>query len=318
MDYIDFKQLTVPVSRMIYGTAIKPLMEGNDADEILDQVLAKGITTFDTARSYGKSEEGLGRWIAKRNNREQINILTKGCNPDQTGLRFSPESLRGELEQSLQELQTEYVDLYCLHRDDSTVNVDTFIETLNEFKAEGKILAFGASNWTFQRMDAANEYAYAHNLEGFSFGSPAFSLAVVVGDPWGGSIHLSGSENAEARRWFATNQIPVFAYSSFARGFFSGKYRTDMKCDILEVLPPWTCEEYVCEDNMERLRRAEILADQKGLTVGQINLSWILSQPFTCCPIFSPSSTKHLNDNLKGLDIKLTKEEILWLNLEIE
>lgn len=69
MDYIHLKQLFTPVSRMIYGTAIKPLMEGNDADEILDKVCAQGITTFDTARSYGKSEESLGRWIAKRGNR---------------------------------------------------------------------------------------------------------------------------------------------------------------------------------------------------------------------------------------------------------
>lgn len=316
MDYISLKQLSVPVSRMIYGTAIKPLMEGNDADEILDQVFAQGITTFDTARSYGESENGLGRWVAKRGNRDKINILTKGCNPDQTGLKFTPESLRGELLQSLQALQTEYVDLYCLHRDDISVETGVFIETLNEFKAEGKIRAFGASNWNYRRMAAANEYAYAHNLEGFSFGSPAFSLAVVVRDPWGGSVHLSGKENEEARKWFRENQLPVFAYSSLARGFFSGKYRTDMTCDILEVLPPWTCEEYVCEENMERLRRAEKLAAEKGVTVGQINLAWILQQPFMCCPIFSPSSTGHLLDNLKGLEVKLTWEELLWLNLE--
>ena len=118
-----------------------------------------------------------------------------------------------------------------------------FIETLNAFKAEGKICAFGASNWNYRRMDAANEYAYAHNLEGFSFGSPAFSLAVVVRDPWGGSVHLSGKENADARKWFWDNRIPVFGYSSFARGFFSGKYRTDMTCDVSEVLPYGTCQD---------------------------------------------------------------------------
>lgn len=316
MDYIHLKQLSTPVSRMIYGTAIKSLMEGNDADEILDKVCAQGITTFDTARSYGKSEESLGRWIAKRGNRNKINILTKGCNPDQTGLKFTPESLKGELHQSLQALQTEYVDMYCLHRDDTSVDVGVFIETLNEFKADGKIRCFGASNWHYERMKAANEYAYVHNLEGFSFGSPAFSLAVVVSDPWGGSVHLSGSENIEARKWFAENKIPVFAYSSFARGFFSGKYRTDMECDIQDVLPSWTCEEYVCEENMKRLRRAEKLAQEKSATVGQINLAWILNQSFICCPIFSPSSIGHLMDNLKGLDVRLTQEEMLWLNLE--
>ena len=316
MEYLEFEQLSIPISQMIYGTAIRPLKDGKNADEILDEVFRQGITTFDTARSYGQCETEFGKWIAKRGVREKINILTKGCNPDQTGVKFTPEILRGELTKSLEELQTTYTDLYALHRDDPAVPVEVFIETLNEFKAEGKVRAFGASNWKYQRMDAANEYAYAHNLEGFSFGSPAFSMAVVVRDPYGGSVHLSGDENEEARNWFMENNIPVFAYSSFARGFMSGKYRTDMKERITEILSPWTCQEYVCEENLERLRRAEKLAAEKGITVGQVNLAWILAQPLTCCPIFSPSTVEHLLENLKGLDVKLTEEEIMWLNLK--
>lgn len=85
---------------------------------------------------------------------------------------------------------------------------------------------------------------------------------------------------------------------------------------ITEVLPSWTCEEYVCEENMERLRRAETLAKEKHASVGQINLAWILAQPFTCCPIFSPSSPAHLMENLEGMQLKLTEEEMHWLNLE--
>ncbi len=316
MDYITLKQLQIPVSRMIYGTAFTRMMEGGNVDELLDYVVEQGVTTFDTARSYELSEQVLGDWIQRRGNRDKINVLTKGCNPDMTKLKFTPQSLRGELEQSLSQLQTDYVDMYALHRDDTSQEVAVFIETLNEFVAEGKIKAFGASNWHYTRMDMANEYAYAHNLQGFSFGSPAFSLAEVVGDPWGGSITISGEKNKEARQWFEHNQIPVFNYSSFGRGFMSGKYRTDMLQDITEVLPSWTCEEYVCEANMERLRRTEQLADKKDATVGQINLAWIMQQPFTCCPVFSPSSIVHIEENLKGMEISLTKQEMAWLNLQ--
>jgi aryl-alcohol dehydrogenase-like predicted oxidoreductase len=301
---------------MIYGTAFGRMQEGQDADDLLDLVFEQGITTFDTARSYDHSEESLGRWIARRGLRDQVNILTKGCNPQMTGLEFSPESLLGELNQSLEALQVDYVDLYTLHRDDTSQDVSVYIETLNDFKAKGKIRAFGASNWEYTRMDQANEYAYAHNLEGFSFGSPAYSLAVVVWDPFGGSVCLSGTEHEAARNWFLKNRIPVFPYSSFARGFFSGKYRTDMKQDVTEILSPWTCQEYICPENIERLKRAEHLAEKKGCTVGQINLSWILAQPFLCCPIFSPSSREHILENLEGMKLKLTEEERLWLNLE--
>lgn len=315
MDYIKVNQLSMPVSRIIYGTAIKNLMDGESSDDLLDIVLAQGINTFDTGRSYGKSENELGKWIKKRGNRCKINIMTKGCNPQQTGLPFSPESLRKELNQSLSALQTDYVDLYALHRDVHGIDVSVFIETLNEFKAEGKIRVLGASNWNYRRMEEANEYAYTHQLEGFSFGSPAFSLAEVVGDPYGDSIHISGKSNEEARTWFLKNQIPVFAYSSFARGFLSGKYRTNMKRDISEVLPPCTCEEYDCVENLERLRKAEQLAKEKNATVGQINLAWILAQPFVVCPILSPSTPDHLLENLKGMKLNLTEQEINWLTL---
>lgn len=316
MKYISINKLDIPVSRMIYGTAFDKMMDGNPVDELLDYVIEQGITTFDTARSYGQSEEVLGDWIQRRGNRKKLNILTKGCNPDMTKLQFTPESLRMELEQSLHCLQTEYIDMYTLHRDDTKQDVAVFIETLNSFVAEGKIKIFGASNWHYTRMDAANEYAYAHNMQGFSFGSPAFSLAEVVGDPWGGSVAISGEKNKDARRWFEENRIPVLNYSSFGRGFMSGKYRTDMQRPITDVLPSWTCEEYVCEANMERLRRAECLAAEKNATVSQINLAWIMQQTFTCCPVFSPSSISHISENLKGMEILLSEKEVRWLDLK--
>lgn len=204
---------------------------------------------------------------------------------------------------------------YALHRDVHDVDVSIFIETLNGFKSEGKIRVLGASNWNYRRMEEANEYAYAHNLQGFTFGSPAFSMAEVVGDPYGDSIHISGKSNEEARTWFEQSKIPVFAYSSFARGFLSGKYKTDMGKNISEVLPPNACVEYDCVENLEILHRAEELAKKKNATVGQINLAWILAQPFVVCPILSPSTPDHLLENLIGMNLNLTEQEINWLTL---
>lgn len=316
MEYLKMNGMHLPTSRIIFGAATRDLMNGIDADALLDNVTSKGITTFDTARSYGKSEETLGRWIKKRDNRNQLNILTKGCNPTQTNLPFSPESLRSELEQSLTDLQTDHVEYYALHRDDTSIDVSVYIDTLNAFVQEGKILHFGGSNWTHTRMKEANSYAASKQLQGFTFGSPAFSLAEYISDPWGGSIHLSGDSKKEAREWFLSESLPVFAYSSLARGFFSGKYRTTMPEPITEVLSSYTCTEYVSPNNLERLRRAEILAKSKSVSVGAINLAWILAQPLTICPILSSSHTAHIDDNLGFLNISLTVEEEKYLNLE--
>jgi aryl-alcohol dehydrogenase-like predicted oxidoreductase len=116
-----------PISRLIYGTAISQMIKGEDAHSILDAAYEAGITTFDTARSYEDSEASLGNWINQRGIREKVNIITKGCNPDMTGIQFSPDSLKKELKDSLEYLQTDYIDLYCLHRDDTKIDVEVFV-----------------------------------------------------------------------------------------------------------------------------------------------------------------------------------------------
>ncbi len=316
MEYIKMDRIALPISKIIFGAATRELIAGENSDGTLDYVISEGINTIDTARSYGDSEVALGTFMNKRKNRNKLNILTKGCNPHMTGVPVTKDTMREELEQSLKNLQTDHVEFYGLHRDDTAKDVSLYIDVLNEFVQEGKVLNFGASNWSHERMKEANDYAKANNLQGFSFGSPAFSLAEVIGDPWGGSVKLSGDSKKEARDWFVAEGIPVFAYSSLARGFFSGKYRTDMAEPITSVLIPETCEEYAYPDNIERLRRAEILGKEKQVTVSQICLAWMLHHPLTVCPITSSSSIKHLEDNLKGVNLKLSKEECGYLNLE--
>lgn len=108
------------VSRMIFGTAIGPMIEGKNTDELLDAALAKGINTFDTARGYGRAEESLGGWMKRRDNREQVVVISKCGNCDSDGsVCVNRKVIETELVESLQALQTDYIDIYLLHRDDS-------------------------------------------------------------------------------------------------------------------------------------------------------------------------------------------------------
>ena len=181
------------------------MMAGENAGEILDAAFEAGITTFDTARLYGKAESVLGDWVRRRNLRGKVNILTKGCHPANDEPRVSPQVIREELEISLEQLQTDYVDIYLLHRDDPNVEVGPIVECLNQLKEEGKIKVFGGSNWTLQRLSQANEYASSHGLQPFSISSPSFSLVEMVRDPWGGSVWLSGPSRAADREWYVNN-----------------------------------------------------------------------------------------------------------------
>lgn len=316
MKYTKIGSVPVAVSEIIYGTATRPMMNGEDCDAMLDYVVSQGVTTLDTARSYGQSEEVIGRWMEKRGNREKICIISKGCNPDQTGVKFTPSSLEEELGRSLEALKTDCIDLYALHRDDGSVGVSEFIDTLNRFQREGKIRAFGTSNWTFERFREANHYANRTGQQGFSFAEPAYSLAVMVGDPFGGSVHLSGRNLAESRRGYMQMHIPVFAYSSLARGFFSGAVNAMMPFDeIRAILPPETCTEYLCPENVERLKEAEKLAHDRGASVAQIALAFVLAQPFIAGAIIGPSSRQHFYEDLQAVNMPLTNAELATLNL---
>ena len=220
--------LEKPVSRMIFGTAIGPMIEGKNTDELLDAALAKGINTFDTARGYGRAEESLGGWMKRRDNREQVVVISKCGNCDSDGsVCVNRKVIETELVESLQALQTDYIDIYLLHRDDPKTPVSEMIDTLNKLQKTGKIKVFGVSNWTHERIEEANCYAKEHQLQGFSVSSPHFGLAEQIADPWGGNcVTITGKQNQVARNWYQENQMPIIAYSSLARGLMAGrKYR---------------------------------------------------------------------------------------------
>ena len=313
MKYMNLPGIPKPLSRLTYGTpwtAVKTQFR-EDAFRSYDLAWEAGFRTFDTAHSYGAGEETLGAWMASRHCRDEAVILDKGCNPGQNGSPdvFSARTIREQIHESLRRLGTDHVELYILHRDDPNVPVDEIVEELDRLKREGKLLLYGGSNWTLPRVQAANEYAAAHGLMGFTAVSPAYSLAEYIRDPWGGSVSLSGDARKPYRDWLAENQMPVFCYSSLGRGYLSGKFRTDGGKPIEDCIPSAPIQEYDAPVNRARLARSEKLAAEKGRTVSQVCLAWLLRQPMNLFPILAPTSQGHIQDSVEALDLELSQEE---------
>lgn len=316
MLYEKLEGISAPLSRLVYGTNAKMSAEDSAlASDCLDMAWEAGFRTFDTAHSYGNSERNIGLWLTKKRVRSEMVILDKGCNPGQAGSNdvFSRKTIQEQLKMSLDRLQTDYVDMYMLHRDDEKKPVDEIVETLNELKEEGKVLRFGGSNWKMYRVKQANDYAKKHGLCGFSILSPAYSLADYVNDPWGGSVSISGEENKGYREWLVENQMPVFNYSALARGFLSGKFRSEEKEHIQQYLFEGTIKEYLSAANLMRLERAEKLAGKKGAFVSQICLAWLLAQKLNLFPLVSPSTKEHIMEVTSSLDVHLSEDECKWL-----
>lgn len=321
MKYASLKGIDKKASKLIYGTG-NHLIMGEDiksAFECLDNAYENGFTVFDTAHAYEYAEHNLGNWIKDRDIRKEIIILDKGCNPGLKGSgdELSAECLKIQVDESLRRLKTDYLDIYILHRDDKKVSPVEILETLNDYKRQGIIKAFGGSNWEHTRIEEVNNYAKEHDLTGFTFAGPHFSYAELLSDPWGASVSIAGEKNRLAREWYYKNDIQILSYSSLARGFLSGKYKTTSDKNIKDVLWWGPIAEYYYPPNIERLKRLEKLAEKKDVTVSMIALSWLLSQELDVFPIVSPSTKEHMEDNINALEIELSSTELEFLDRKI-
>ncbi|MCR1838949.1 aldo/keto reductase [Murimonas intestini] len=317
MQYQKIPYVKKPVSRILFGTAMAPFTAGGDGNELLDAMYGLGVNTFDAARNYGLAERSFGNWLETRENRNEIVILSKCGHPSVFGRkRVNETEMRKDLKKSLSNLRTDYIDIYMLHRDDPEVEAGEVVEIFNAMHAEGKIGAFGGSNWTHERIAEANEYAYKHSMTPFSVSSPNFSLADQVKDPWGGGcITISGPANKGAREWYKETQMPVIAYSSLGRGFFSGKLKSADEDCASKILDSAAMKGYAYPENFERLKRCEELAAEKGVSVPQIAMAWIFRQNMNTFAVVSTSRPERMKENIHALDISLSEEEAAYLDL---
>ena len=322
-----------PISRIVFGTATPRMFaafrsvygEAPDfqdrldaAFQLLDDMYAEGVNCFDCSDHYG--EEPLGEWLQARGLRDQVVILTKGAHHNRWRKRVTDFDILHDVHNSLAKLNTDRLDIYMLHRDDPEVPVGPLMDALNRCHDEGKIGVFGASNWTVARMEAANEYAAKHNMRPFTVASPHFGLAEQVEDPWGGGcVTISGASNRAARKWHADNRIPVFAYSTMARGFFSGQVRGDDPESAKAVMDEAGLKGYACPDNFERLRRCEILAKEKNTDVARIAMAWIFNQrDLDVYALTATSRRENMRANVEASELHLSDEECRWLDLQID
>jgi aryl-alcohol dehydrogenase-like predicted oxidoreductase len=303
------------ISRLVMGNMAFSVRPTEEVHGLFDRFVAAGGNAFDTARSYGRgeTERQFGEWVRLRGAREQITVIGKGAHHDPVTeeRRVTPEAIAQDVEASLEALGMAAIDLYFLHRDDPVRPVGPIVDALDEQARLGRLRAYGGSNWTTERIEAANAYAASHGRRPFVASSPNLALAVPSEPMWLNCVSLAG--DAAAQAWYARSAMPIFAWSSQARGFFSGRFspdRPEVDRDVARV--------YYSEGNWERLRRVNELARAKGATPTQVGLAWVLGQPLELFALIGPVSVAELDDCLGALDLALTPDELAWLNLERE
>ena len=303
MPYGRIPGLDKAVSRVVFGVDNQRNIA--HASVVFDDYAERGGNCFDSAWIYGggNSERLLGQWVKNRGVREQVVVITKGAHTP----HCFPDALTRQLTQSLERQQFDYTDLYIMHRDNPDVPAGEFVDVLNEHVRAGRVRIFGGSNWPLKRIAEANEYAAKKGLQPFTVVSNNLSLARMVDPVWEGCIHAS---DAESRAWLTKTQMTLMPWSSQARGFFTDRANRENPTDK-EMARCW-----YADDNWKRRERAYELARKKGVEPINVALAYVLCQPFPTFPLIGPRNVFEMRSCMRALSVKLTPDELRWLNLE--
>lgn len=310
MDYINLGSTGLKVSRLCLGCMTYGIPErGNHAWTLneeasrpfIQKALELGINFFDTANVYsdGTSEEIVGRALRDFTTREEVVIATKvhgRMRPSPNGQGLSRKAILTEIDASLKRLGTDYVDLYQIHRWDSTTPIEETLEALHDVVKAGKARYIGASSmyaWQFAQA------LYLADLNGWTrFVSMQNHYNLLYRE-----------EEREMMGLCADQGIGVIPWSPLARGRLTRDW--DEKTERAQT-DEFGKTLYVAGDQ-QIVENVAAVAEKRGVPKAQVALAWMLSKPFITAPIIGASKPHHLDDAVAALDLELTNDEITKL-----
>ena len=276
---------------------------------MFDHFYGSGGRIFDTAYIYnnGKGDEYLGDWINSRNVEDEIIVLGKGAHTPEC----SPEFIRPQIIESLERLNINKIDIFCLHRDNPDIPVAEFMDALNEVRSEGLIGSLGASNWELNRFSEARDYSAANDKEAFSVLSNNFSLAEMVDPVWPGCV----GTNNEYLNYLIDNKVMLFPWSSQARGFFiknkeitSNEHFSNPSLE--EEIRVWHDEK-----NLKRRKKCFAIAESRNVQPIQVALAYVIQKSPLIFPLIGPRTVLETDSSIAATQLNLSKEEMSELSI---
>ncbi|HBI1677716.1 TPA: aldo/keto reductase [Enterococcus faecalis] len=313
MDYVKFGNTGMDVSQLCLGTMgfgdpnsgfHEWVLEEEESRQVIKKALDLGINFFDTANvySYGASERILGQALKDFANRDEIVVATKAFvtmkkAPNSGGL--SRKALFYQIDQSLERLKMDYVDLYIVHRWDYNTPIEETMESLHDIVKSGKVRYIGASAmyaWQFAKAQAV-----ADKRGWTKFVSMQNHLNLLYRE-----------EEREMMSLCDDQKIAVTPYSPLASGRLTRDWEATTNRFLTDTVAKSKYDKTEDQDRVIVERVAEI-ADKYQVKRAQVALAWLLQKKSVIAPIIGATKESHLTDALPALDLKLSPEDVAYL-----
>jgi len=279
-------------------------VDQDNARAMIEKSLEIGINFFDTADAYagGQSEVMLGEILGAR--RQDVVIATKvgfrtGEAITQAGL--SRRHILASCDRSLQRLNTDYIDLYIVHKEDSYTPLEETLEALHDLVQMGKVRYIGFSNWTAWKAAIALQMQKANGWAQFCNGQMNYSL-------------VGRDVEHDVIPFMQYASISMTVWSPLAGGFLSGKYTRENLKDSENRLSGFDILPFDKEQGFQLVDRLREIAQEHNASVAQVALAWLLTKPVVASIIIGASKLHQLEDNLKAVELQLSDAEVTELD----
>ena len=291
----------------VFGWTVK----GNDNAILLDAFLDAGFNAVDTADVYsawrpgnkgGESETEIGKWLKQSGKRDKVIIATKVGAEFREGKKgLKKEYIIKSAEDSLNRLQTDYIDLYQSHYDDASTPVEETLRAYEHLIREGKVRAIGASNFSVERFHESLKVSREKGLAAYQTIQPEYNLF--------------DRQNYETtfEPFIKEQNIGVISYFSLASGFLSGKYRS--AADLEGSNRTNSVKKYLTERGFLILKALDEVAAQYNSNPAAVALAWLIARPGITAPIASATSIPQLNQLTQAATLQLSAEAIEVLTI---
>ncbi|KRA83398.1 aldo/keto reductase [Altererythrobacter sp. Root672] len=291
------------ISLVLGGNVFGWTSDENSSFAVLDRFYEAGGRMVDTAQGYsvwapghvgGESETVIGNWLKSRGVRAEMRIATKTGMFGKPG-DLEPAKVAEELNKSLERLQTDYVDLYYAHRDETATSQEEVATGFDALVKQGLVRELGASNFNAERLREITDLTHSNGMTGFTVLQNEYNLVMREEYP------------QELQRLCLDRGIAMLPWFGLAAGFLTGKYRTR---EDLERHNRGSSIERFFDKGLTVLPTLDAVVAETGASHGAVALAWLLKQPGIAAPIASAREPGQLDVQFEALKLELTQDQL--------